>query len=138
MAAARAVEGTEIFLATPRIQKPGEANIFRYLAKQGRVQESEAVFDQADKIAPGSPKVLFWRAKTYVQEKQNLDKAQDLLKRYLQCNLTPDDPPREEAEKLLQSAQAAARSAERKRNPADLAAVGESVVAEFARSTAGA
>ena len=25
----------EIYLATPRIQKPGEANIFRYLARQG-------------------------------------------------------------------------------------------------------
>ena len=35
VAAARAVEGVSIFLATPRIQKPGEANIFRYLAKQG-------------------------------------------------------------------------------------------------------
>jgi putative protease len=35
VAAARAVQETEIFLATPRIQKPGEANIFRYLARQG-------------------------------------------------------------------------------------------------------
>jgi U32 family peptidase len=33
--AARKVDGTKIYLATPRIQKPGEANIFRYLAKQG-------------------------------------------------------------------------------------------------------
>ncbi len=33
--AARASQGTTIFLATPRIQKPGEANIFRYLAGQG-------------------------------------------------------------------------------------------------------
>ena len=35
VAAARSVEGTRIYLATPRIQKPGEANIFRYLANQG-------------------------------------------------------------------------------------------------------
>jgi putative protease len=35
VAAARRVEGTTIFLATPRIQKPGEANIFRYLSRQG-------------------------------------------------------------------------------------------------------
>ena len=76
-------------------------DLARYLAKQGRVQESAAVFDQAQKLDPDSPKVLFWRAKTYVQEKQNLDKAQALLKRYLQSNLTPDDPSREEAEKLL-------------------------------------
>lgn len=76
-------------------------DLARYLAKQGRVQESEAVFDEAQKMAPNSPKVLFWRAKTYVQENQNLDKAQELLRRYLQSNLTPDDPSREEAEKLL-------------------------------------
>jgi len=35
VAAARAVEGTSIYLATPRIQKPGEANIYRYLGRQG-------------------------------------------------------------------------------------------------------
>ena len=34
--AAHAVEGTTILLATPRIQKPGEANIFRYLAGKAR------------------------------------------------------------------------------------------------------
>ena len=34
VAAARAVRGVTIYLATPRIQKPGEANIYRYLAKQ--------------------------------------------------------------------------------------------------------
>jgi putative protease len=35
VAEARKVAGTTIFLATPRIQKPGEANIFRFLTKQG-------------------------------------------------------------------------------------------------------
>ncbi len=34
VAAARSVAGTTIFLATPRIQKPGEANIFRHLTRQ--------------------------------------------------------------------------------------------------------
>ena len=33
--AARKAEGVSIFLATPRIQKPGEANIYRHLLKQG-------------------------------------------------------------------------------------------------------
>ena len=33
--AARAGKGTEIFLATPRIQKPGEANLFKSLAGRG-------------------------------------------------------------------------------------------------------
>lgn len=76
-------------------------DLARYLAKQGRVEESDAVFDQAQRLAPDSPKVLFWRAKTYVQERQNLDKAQVLLRRYIRSNLTPDDPSRDEAEKLL-------------------------------------
>lgn len=76
-------------------------DLARYLAKEGRVEESEAVFDQAQKLAPDSPKVIFWHAKTYVQEKRNLDKAQMLLKRYIQSDLTPDDPSREEAQKLL-------------------------------------
>jgi putative protease len=31
----RAAADARVFLATPRIQKPGEANLFRYLAKQG-------------------------------------------------------------------------------------------------------
>ena len=35
VAAARAVAGASLFLATPRIEKPGEANLFRYLARQG-------------------------------------------------------------------------------------------------------
>ncbi|HVT95337.1 MAG TPA: tetratricopeptide repeat protein [Bryobacteraceae bacterium] len=82
-------------------------DLARFLAKQGRVQESDAVFEQAQKLAPDSPKVLFWRAKTYVQEGQNLDKAQKLLKRYLQSDLTPDDPSRQEAEKLLRKSMGA-------------------------------
>jgi putative protease len=35
VAAVRAVEGASLFLATPRIQKPGEANVFKHLARQG-------------------------------------------------------------------------------------------------------
>ena len=33
--AVAAANGVELFLATPRIQKPGEANLFKYLSKQG-------------------------------------------------------------------------------------------------------
>ena len=76
-------------------------DLAKYLAKRGRFQESEAVFDKAEKIAPNSPKVAFARANTYIQEKRNLDKARELLKKYLQSDLTPEDPPREVAEKLL-------------------------------------
>ena len=35
VSAARVGEGITIYLATPRIQKPGEANIYRFLSRQG-------------------------------------------------------------------------------------------------------
>ncbi len=76
-------------------------DLARYLAKRGRIQESEAAFDKAMQIAPNSPKVFFARARTYVEQKRNLDKAKELLEKYIKSNLTPDDPPREQAEKLL-------------------------------------
>jgi Flp pilus assembly protein TadD len=79
-------------------------DLARYLAKRGRVQESDEVFAQAEKIAPGSPKLLYSRARTYVETKRNLDQARKLLQRYMQSNLTPEDPPREEAQKLLRKA----------------------------------
>jgi tetratricopeptide (TPR) repeat protein len=79
-------------------------DLARYLAKQGRTQESDAIFAQAERIAPGNPQVLYTRAKTYVESRRNLEEAKLLLKKYLQSNLTPEDPPREEAQRLLQKA----------------------------------
>lgn len=76
-------------------------DLAKYQAKRGRYQESEAQFDKAEKLAPNAPKVYFARAHTYIQTKRNLDRAKDLLIRYLHSQLTPDDPPREQAEKLL-------------------------------------
>lgn len=73
-----------------------------YLSKRGRVQESEAVLAQAEKIAPNDPRVLYHRAEIYVRDNRNLDQARELLKKYMAAqNLTPDDPPREKAEQLL-------------------------------------
>jgi len=76
-------------------------DLAKYQAKRGRIQESEAAFDKAEQLAPGSPKVCFARARTYVEQKRNLDKAKVMLIKYLHSDLTPDDPPREQAEKLL-------------------------------------
>ncbi len=76
-------------------------DLAKHLAKRGRVEESEALFDRAAKLAPNSPRIMFERASTYVETQRNLDKARDLLHRYLQSSLTPDDPPRERAEALL-------------------------------------
>lgn len=73
----------------------------KYLAKQGRIQESDALFDQATRMAPDNPQILFARAQTYVEQHRNLPQARQLLEKYLQCPLTPDDPPRQKAEDLL-------------------------------------
>ena len=76
-------------------------DLAKYLAKRGRLEESEAVFNHAEEVEPNSPKVCFARARVYVEEKRNLDRAKSLLIKYLQSDLTPDDPPKEQAEKLL-------------------------------------
>jgi hypothetical protein len=53
-------------------------------------------------MAPDSPRVLFARAETYVRIKRNPGQARTLLNEYLASpNLTPDDPPRAEAIRLL-------------------------------------
>jgi tetratricopeptide (TPR) repeat protein len=80
-------------------------DLAKYLAKLGRYQESDAAFDEAEHLAPDSPKVLFARANTYVKEGRNLDRAKQLLEKYLHSSLTPDDPPRDEASKLLKKCQ---------------------------------
>ena len=76
-----------------------------FLAKQGKFQESETVFKQAETIAPKNPKLLYERANAYVKTKRNLETAKVLLRRYIASPLTPDDPPRAEAEKLLRKAE---------------------------------
>lgn len=82
-------------------------DLARYLARRGRTVESEAAFDQAEQLAPNSPQVTFARARTYIEQKRNLDRARDLLNQYLRSNLTPDDPSREQAEKMLKEASGA-------------------------------
>ncbi len=83
-------------------------DLARFLSKQGRLQESEVVFAQAEKLHPDNPRLMFERASAYVRAKQNLGVAKQLLEKYLQSSLTPDDPPRSEAQRLLKQAQAGA------------------------------
>jgi Flp pilus assembly protein TadD len=73
----------------------------RYLASHDRVKESDALFEQAARMAPNSPKVMFDRAATYIKENRDLDTARKLLEQYLQSPLTPEDPPRGRAEAML-------------------------------------
>ncbi len=76
----------------------------RFLARQGRFTESEEAFVEADQVAPGSPRVLFAKAETYVKASRNLEVAREMLQRYMSLELTPDDPPRADAAKLLRQA----------------------------------
>ena len=79
-------------------------DLARFLAKQGRYQESDQSFKKAEKLAPNNPQLIYARADTYVEQGRNLAAARKLLQRYLQAQLTPDDPPRAQAEKLLKKA----------------------------------
>jgi tetratricopeptide (TPR) repeat protein len=73
----------------------------RFLARQGRYQESDQSLARAAKIAPDSPRVIFATADLYIKNRRNLELARNLLKRYLTLALSPEDPPRSQAEKLL-------------------------------------
>ncbi len=73
----------------------------RYLALHGQAKESDALFDQAQRIAPGDPRVIYERASAYVKSGRNLDEARKLLHRYLQAPITPNDPPKSDAQNLL-------------------------------------
>jgi tetratricopeptide (TPR) repeat protein len=87
---------------SPPIRIGHVLDLARFLARHGRYEESEQQFLRAEQLAPGSPRVIFERADTYIQTKRNLGEARELLQKYVAAsNLTPDDPPRSEAMKLL-------------------------------------
>jgi tetratricopeptide (TPR) repeat protein len=67
------------------------------MARHGRIAAS---------LAPNSPQVIFARARLYMEQKRN-DRARALLNEYLRSNLTPGDPLRVEAQKLLKEASGA-------------------------------
>ena len=73
----------------------------KLLAGQGRIREADQSLALADSIAPGAPKLLYARADLYIRTGRSLQQARLLLQRYLRSQLTPDDPPRSEARKLL-------------------------------------
>lgn len=81
-------------------------DLAKFLYKEGRFDEGDSFFRAAEQSAPNAPRILFARASAYIQSKRNLPEAATLLKRYIASNnLTPDDPPRSEAMKLLKQAQ---------------------------------
>jgi tetratricopeptide (TPR) repeat protein len=73
----------------------------RFLANQGRNKESDAVFLEAQTKHPNAPQVLFAWASVLVKQKRDLPQAKTMLEKYMQASLTPDDPPKHEARRLL-------------------------------------
>lgn len=76
-------------------------DLARFLYKQGRYQEGEQTFAHAEQLAPDNVKLLYVRAETYVKTGRNLQEAKDLLQRYLSATISPEDPPKANARKLL-------------------------------------
>jgi Tfp pilus assembly protein PilF len=77
------------------------ADLARFLYKQGRYQEGDQTFARAEQIAPTNVKLMYVRAESYVKSRRNLPAAKDLLQRYLSATISPEDPPKEDARKLL-------------------------------------
>jgi tetratricopeptide (TPR) repeat protein len=83
-------------------------DVAKFLARHGRLIESESFISKAEKIDPNNPKLLFDKAQTYIIAKKNLPTATRLLEQYLKSDLNPDMPSRAEAEKLLRQARGGA------------------------------
>jgi tetratricopeptide (TPR) repeat protein len=75
----------------------------RFLVKQGRVQEADQSLARAEKLAPGSPRLMLAKADIYIKTGRKTQ-AREILQRYLSAQLTPEDPPRSEALRLLRQA----------------------------------
>ena len=79
-------------------------DLAKFLANQGRISESDAMFAKASEVSPNNPRVWFAQADVLVKQKRNLEEAKALLTKYVQSPITADDPPREEALRLLRQA----------------------------------
>jgi tetratricopeptide (TPR) repeat protein len=76
-------------------------SLARFLAMQGRVHESDAVFQQAEQIAPNAPQLWFAKADVLIKGNRDLPEARTLLQKYMKASITVDDPPKTEAGRLL-------------------------------------
>ncbi len=84
-------------------------DLAKFLANQGRQQESDALFAKAETIAPETPGVWYARADTLIKQKRNLDEAKRLLRKYVQSSsITPDDPSKNDAQRLLRQVEGGA------------------------------
>jgi tetratricopeptide (TPR) repeat protein len=80
-------------------------DLARFLAKQGRFNEADQNLAKAETIKPDSPGVVYAKADLLIKQKKDLSVAKNLLNKYLSMSLTPDDPPKSDARKLLKQAE---------------------------------
>jgi len=73
----------------------------KFLANQGRLGESDDVFRAAEKVDPNAPEVWFARADVLIKQKRDLGEAKGLLEKYMHAPITVDDPPKQDAARLL-------------------------------------
>jgi len=82
--------------------EPGRViDLARFLARRGRFADSDLMFQKAREMAPGQARIMFAQASADLENHRNQQQARQMLQEYLHADLTPDDPPRQEAEKLL-------------------------------------
>jgi tetratricopeptide (TPR) repeat protein len=76
-------------------------DLAKFLAKQGRYQEAHQSLAKAETLGPDSPRLVYAKADLLIQQKKDPELARTLLKQYLSMSLSPDDPSRADAKKLL-------------------------------------
>jgi tetratricopeptide (TPR) repeat protein len=79
-------------------------SLAKFLANQGRTQESDQVFLAAQELNPNAPSVWYARADVLVKQNRDLEEARGLLQKYMRASITPDYPPKQEALRLLKQA----------------------------------
>jgi tetratricopeptide (TPR) repeat protein len=77
-------------------------DLAKFLARRGKLSDAEKAFQLAAKTDPNNRQVLYAQAEAYIGAGREQAKARELLQEYLKGPLTPDDPSREEARKLLE------------------------------------
>jgi tetratricopeptide (TPR) repeat protein len=76
-------------------------DLAKFLARRGRTEESEQIFEMARRLGPQHPTFLWERANLLVEQKRNLPEARRLLEQYLTVAVPPEDDNKTEARKLL-------------------------------------
>jgi tetratricopeptide (TPR) repeat protein len=79
----------------------GLLELAKLLATEGRADESDALLSQAQAIQPNDPAVWYARADILIKQKRNTEEAKNLLQKYMRTPVTVDDPPKQEAVRLL-------------------------------------